>query len=148
MTTDNQSSNQLSSSITNLHLVAKQNLGGFPLKAAFSPMAGAPSSEAAHCKLQGSPNCKWNWKISNYLQGWIRQSFTWEKRMNCDNFATFPFLKTNQKTFFWGSNLKKSCCLCNCEIPQKRQNMFPHALNSVVFAISATFSNSSCISIW
>ena len=29
-------------------------------------MAGAPSSEAAHCKLQGSPNCKWNWKISNY----------------------------------------------------------------------------------
>ena len=116
------------------------------VKAAFSLMAGASSPEAAHCKLQDSPKCKWNWKMSNYLL-YSYLSFTWEKRMNCDNFATFAFLKVNWKTFVWGSNLKKKCCLCNCGIPHKRQNMFLHALNSVIFFISATFSNSTCISI-
>ena len=42
MTTDNQSSNQLSSSITNLHLVAKQNLRGFLSRLPFPRWLGLP----------------------------------------------------------------------------------------------------------
>ena len=58
MTTDDQSSNQLSSSITNLLLVAKQNLRGFLSRLPFPWWLGLPplKQPTANCKILQTAN--------------------------------------------------------------------------------------------